>query len=289
MRIGCFALVKPFAVMAEQFKAIREMGIANADLTDNHDGGNLGVEFGFTASVSLDSHPGKLRAMAATAGVRLSAFCAHANLLDPVGPDIYSTHQIIKAIRLAALLGIRHVITTEGDPKTDFGHSLTHDQRIFAIRERLYEPIRWAEEVRVELLIEPHGIVTDDIDSMSELLGALGHEDTVGVCLDTGNSWVGGSDPLDFVKRFGKRIRHVHWKDMGPEWLPRRGEIYGCGMGSIPLGDGLVNAPAIVEALLSAGFEGDTTLEIGGADNVRLSAERLRSWVGSLTPMAMSR
>jgi inosose dehydratase len=275
--------------MAEQFKAIREMGIENADLTDNHDGGILGVEFGFTASVSLDSHPAKIRAIVAAAGVRLSAFCAHANLLDPISPDIYSTNQIIKAIRLASLLDIRHVITTEGDPKTEFGHNLTHEQRIFAIRERLYEPIHWAEELGVELLIEPHGIVTDDLESMAELLDALGHEDTVGVCLDTGNSWLGGYDPLDFIRRFGKRIRHVHWKDMGPEWLSQRGKLYGCGMGSIPLGDGLVNAPAIVEALLSVGFDGDTTIEIGGAENVRLSAERLRLWVGTTAPLAMSR
>jgi inosose dehydratase len=286
MRIGCFALVKPFAVMAEQFKAIRAMGIEHADLTDNHDGGSLGVEFGFTASVSLDSHPAKIRQMAGDAGVRLSAFCAHANLLDPIGPDIYSTYQIIKAIRLASDLGIRHVITTEGDPKTEFGHNLTHEQRIFAIRERLYEPIRWAEEVGVELLIEPHGIVTDDIDSMAELLRSLGHDETVGICLDTGNSWLGGSDPIDFVRRFGTRIRHVHWKDMGPEWLSQRGKLFGCGMASIALGDGLVNAPAIVEALLSAGFDGDTTLEIAGPENVRLSAERLRSWVGSSRPAA---
>lgn len=281
MRIGCFALVKPFALMEEQFKAIREMGITNADLTDNHDGGILGVEFGFTASVSLDSHPAKIRRMADGAGVRLSAFCAHANLLDPVSPDVYSTTQIIKAVRLAHHLGIRHVITTEGDPKTDFGHSLTHDQRIFAIRERLHVPILWAEELGVELLLEPHGIVTDTIDGMAELLSSLGHEETVGVCLDTGNSWLGGTDPLDFIRQFGKRIRHVHWKDLGQEWVSRRGTLYGCGMGSIPLGDGLVNAPAIVEALLALGFDGDTTLEIGGEDNVRLSAERIKSWVGS--------
>jgi hypothetical protein len=55
--------------MAEQFRAIREMGIENADLTDNHDGGILGAEFGFTASVSLDSHPHKIRKMAEDAGV----------------------------------------------------------------------------------------------------------------------------------------------------------------------------------------------------------------------------
>lgn len=47
MKIGCFALVEPFAPMARQFQAIREMGIRCADITDNHQGGMLGVEYGF--------------------------------------------------------------------------------------------------------------------------------------------------------------------------------------------------------------------------------------------------
>jgi inosose dehydratase len=281
MKIGCFALVQPFSRMQRQFEAIRELGIENADVTDNHEGGSLGVEYGFTASLSLDSHPAKIREMAQKAGVRLSAFCAHANLLDPPSPDIYSTNQIIKAIRLAPSLGIKHVITTEGDPKTDFGHKLTHDQRIFAIRERLYEPLRWAEELGIELLLETHGIVTDDPDSMEELLNALGHPDTLGICLDTGNSWIGGADPVEYVKRFPDRIKHVHWKDLGEDWLGKRGKIYGCGMGTAALGEGVVNVREVMHELMKAGFDGDTTLEIAGADAVKRSVQQLQQWMAS--------
>ena len=64
MIIGCFALVEPFTTMERQFQAIQEMGIKHADITDNHDGASLGVEFGFAATVSLDSHPAKIRKMA---------------------------------------------------------------------------------------------------------------------------------------------------------------------------------------------------------------------------------
>jgi sugar phosphate isomerase/epimerase len=49
-------------------------------------------------------------------------------------------------------------------------------------------------------------------------------------------------------------------------------------MGTIPLGDGLVGIPKIVGALQTIGFDGTTTLEIGGKENVMLSAERLRHW-----------
>ena len=278
MKIGCFALVEPFRSLERQFQAIKEMGISCADLTDNHQGGMLGVEYGFAASVSLDSHPAKIRDLAASAGIELTAFCAHANLLDPPAPDIYGTNEIIKAIRLAALLGIKDVITTEGDPKTVFGEHLTRSEQIFAMVEKLRSPVQWAAELGVKLLLEPHGRVTDTIDGMAAVLEKLGHPETVGICLDTGNSWLGGAEPLDYVKTFGKRIQYVHWKDMPESWLPKRGKIFGCGMAVIPLGDGVVGIPAVVKALKKTGFNGTTTLEIAGAENVKISAQRLRQW-----------
>jgi len=281
MIIGCFALVEPFQPMARQFKAIAEMGVQYADLTDSHNGGMLGVEYGFTASISLDSHPAVIREMAEDAGLKLTSFCAHANLLDPPAPSVYSTNEIIKAIRLAKLLGIDHVITTEGDPKTPFGHRLSPEEQFFAIRERLYTPIQWAEELGVKLLLETHGVVTDSVDGMAGLLEALGHEDTVGICLDTGNSWLGGAEPIEYVKTFGRRIKHVHWKDMGAEWEDKRSTLYGCGMATIALGDGVIDLPAIVDALKEVGFNGPTTLEIAGPDNVKKSVARLTEWVGS--------
>ncbi len=157
-------------------------------------------------------------------------------------------------------------------------HGLTAEQRRFAIREKLHVPVQWAEELGVELLLEPHGIVTDSVEGMAELLELLGHRESVGICLDTGNSWLGGGEPLEFIRRFGKRIRHVHWKDMGAEWLDRRGEVFGCGMATIALGDGVVGIPEIVDALERIGFDGYTTLEVAGEENVKRSVARLKEW-----------
>ncbi len=280
LKIGCFALVEPFTPMQRQFQAIAEMGIRYADLTDNHDGASLGVEYGFAASISLDSCPSRIRDLAAASGITLTSVCAHANLLDPTSPDTYGTMQIIKAVRLAAGLGIRHVITTEGDPKTAFGHNLTPAQRLFTIREKLQSPIEWAEELGVTLLLETHGVVTDNVKTMGDLLDSLGHEKSVGICLDTGNSWLGGAEPIDYVRTFGKRIGHVHWKDMAASWRPKRGTLFGCGMATIALGDGVIDLPPIVKALQKMGFHEATTLEIAGADNVRRSVERLKAWSG---------
>ena len=278
MIIGCFALVEPFSPMKRQFEAIREMGIEYADLTDNHNGGMLGVEYGFAASVSLDSHPAKIRQLANDTGITLTSVCAHANLLDPTSPDRYGTQEIIKAVRLANLLGIKQVITTEGDPKTQFGQKLKPNERIFTIKEKLQAPVEWAVELGIELLLEPHGIVTDSIDDLKILLEELGNESTVGINLDTGNSWLGGSEPMDFIKTFKHRIKHVHWKDMPADWESKRGTTFGCGMSVIPLGDGVVGIRGIVDALMENGFDGPTTLEIAGVDAVKLSYERLQEW-----------
>ena len=65
---------------------------------------------------------------------------------------------------------------------------------------------------------------------------------------------------------------------MPESWLPKRGKIYGCGMAVIPLGDGVVGIPAIVDALRAIDFHGTTTLEIAGAENVEISSQRLRQW-----------
>ncbi|MFW6060548.1 MAG: sugar phosphate isomerase/epimerase family protein [Phycisphaeraceae bacterium] len=278
MDIGCFALIDPFTDIAHQFARIRAMGFDFADLTDNHDGATLGTEYGFAASLSLDSRPGRIQKLADDNQLTLTAVCAHANLLDPPAPDRYGTHEIIKAIRLAHLLGIKQVVTADGDPKTDFGHNLRREQAIFAVQEKLYEPILWAEELGIEILIEPHGWLTDPIDNMQALLDALGHPDTVGINLDTGNCWLGGEDPHKFVKHFGARIRHVHWKDMPAEMEPQRGKLFGCGMATIPLGDGVIDIQQLVGELKDVGFDGPTTLEIAGEENLKTSADRLKQW-----------
>jgi inosose dehydratase len=278
MIIGCFALIEPFTPVRRQFQLIREMGIDYVDLTDSHDGASLGAEAGFVASLSLDSHPARIRRLVEEFELTMTSVCAHANLLDPTSPDRYGTAEVIKAIRLADLLEVKQVITTELEPKTDFGRKLSYQEKLFSIREKLYEPVLWAEELGIELLLEPHGELTDTVDGMSAILDALGHEVTVGVNLDTGNSWLGGGDPHQFVKVLGSRIKHVHWKDMGAEWEPKRGTKFGCGMATIPLGDGVVGIQQLVAELKAIGFDGPTTLEVAGVENVKKSVERLQQW-----------
>lgn len=276
MKVGCFALIDPFSVLDHQLSRIAGMGFKYADVTDNTDGGSLGVEFGFAAVASLDANPFDLQRMFAAHGLTITSYCAHANLLDPSAPWRYGTAQIIKAVRAAAAIGVKHVITTEGDPKTAFGHNLTETEALFSIREKLYEPLRVAADHGVQILLEPHGRYTDSVDHMERIL-ELCNSDALGVNLDTGNLWLGGGDPVEMVKRLGRQIGHVHWKDMPAELEPKRGTVFGTGMAVIPLGTGAVDIKGAFAALTQAGFDGYTTLEVAGDAAVLESYRYLQS------------
>lgn len=277
MKVGCFALLLPFQTLDRQLEHIAELGFEYADVTDNHPGGLLGREFGFSATVSLDDNPRDVVDLFGRYGLTITTVCAHANLLDPSSPARYATAEVMKAVRLAAGMGVEHVITTEGDPTSEWGHNLTHDERVFVVAEKLHEPVRLAEALGVQLLIEPHGILTDSIEGMQAILDRLGDPDNVGIGLDTGNSWLGGSDPVAFAEVFRDRIWHVHWKDLPAEWEEQRGEIYGCGFSPIALGEGVIDIAGVFAVLKDAPGLEYSTLEVGGDENLLKSYEYLKS------------
>lgn len=275
MTVGCFALVDPFSVLDHQLDRIRDWGFTHADITDTGDGAVLGNHFGFSAVASLDANPYDLKRAFGDRGLIITSWCAHSDLLDPPAPWRYGTSEIIKAVRGAAEIGVPHVITTEGEPITDWGKQLTEDEAILTICDKLVEPARVAEDHGVQILLEPHGPYTATIDGLERILERL-DSPAVAINLDTGNSWLGGSDPVEMVRTFGDRIKHVHWKDLGQEWEAKRGSMFGCGMSTIALGDGVIDIAGVHQALVDVGFDGHTTLEIAGDDAVLGSAEFLR-------------
>ncbi len=275
MTIGCFALIHPFSPLDAQLAQIAAWGFKHADVTDNGDGATLGTEFGFAAVASLDANPHDVRRQFEAHGITITSWCAHANLLDPASPARFGTSQIMKAIKSAALIGVKHVITTEGEPHTKFGHALTTDEQIFSIREKLHEPLRLAANLGVKLLLEPHGPVSDNIALVERVLDAC-DSPALALNLDTGNLWLGGGDPIEFVRKFGSKIEHVHWKDMPAEMTAKRGSCFGCGMATIALGEGVVGIAEVVAELKKVGFNGHTTLEIAGERAVLASRDFLQ-------------
>lgn len=274
IKLGCFALVDPFSLLDHQLDRIRDLGFRYADVTDTGDGAVLGNHFGFSAVASLDANPFDLQRLFADRGLTITSYCAHADLLDAAAPWRFGTAEIIKAIRAAAAIGVQHVVTTEGEPVTDFGRTLERRDAMAILAEKLHEPLRVATDHGVTVLLEPHGPYTGTIDGTSELLERL-NSPAVALNLDTGNSWLAGTDPVDYVKTFGPLIQHVHWKDLGADWEAKRGSIFGCGMSTIAVGSGVIDIEGVFAALINSGFDGYSTLEVAGDDAVLGSASHL--------------
>lgn len=86
--------------------------------------------------------------------------------------------------------------------------------------------------------------------------------DLIGLCLDTGHYCYGGGDPLDAVRRYKSRIRHLHLKDVRPpvlESVKRDGIHY---LEAIrrgvfcELGEGAIDFRSVLEELGQSGFHG---------------------------------
>lgn len=274
IKLGCFALVDPFSTLDHQLDRVRDWGFSFADVTDTSDGAVLGNHFGFSAVASLDANPYDIKRMFDERGLTITSYCAHSDLLDPSAPWRYGTSQIIKAVRAAAAIGVKHVVTTEGEPVTPFGRGLSTAEAIFSIAEKLAEPLRVAEDHGVTILLEPHGPYTCSIDATSALLARI-KSPALGLNLDTGNLWLGGGDPVEYVKTFGDLIQHVHWKDLGADWESKRGSMFGCGMSNIAVGTGVIDIEGAYSALVASGYDGYSTLEVGGDEAVLGSADYL--------------
>jgi inosose dehydratase len=277
MEIGVFLLIEPFASVEVQLQKAKDMGFKHADITDTNAGGSMLGSAGFSPTVSLDENPFEVKRLFEKYDMNPSTVCAHATLLEPSNPAAYGTSEIMKAIKFAAAIGITEVITTETDPRSEWANNLTYEQSVFIIAEKLYTPVKMAEDYGVHILMEPHGPITDSIQGLKDVFALLGNPSSLGVNLDTGNSWLGGTDPVEMAKVFKDKIHHVHWKDLGEEWVPKRGTEFGCGFSTIAIGDGVIDIKGVCEVLKDAGIASSTLEIVGSEDILKKSAAFLKA------------
>ncbi len=266
MTIGVFLFNEPFASVEVQLRRAREMGFKHADITDTNAGGSMMGTAGFSPTISLDENPFEVKRLFEKYDITPTTVCAHAGLLEPSNPGTYGTAEIMKAIKFAAAIGITEVVTTETDPRSEWACSLSYAEQIFVIAEKLCVPVRMAADYGVHVLLEPHGPVTDTIKGLQDVFNRLGNPDALGVNLDTGNSWLGGADPVEMARIFKDKIHHIHWKDLGAEWESKRGTEFGCGFSTIALGEGVIDIKGVCDVLRDSGIA-SSTLEIVGDDD----------------------
>jgi len=276
MNVGVFLLIEPFASVEVQLQKAKEMGFEYADITDTNAGGSMLGTAGFSPTVSLDENPFDVKRLFEKYGMSPLTVCAHSGLLEPSNPGVYGTAEIMKAVHFASAIGV-DVVTTETDPRSEWARKLTYEQQVFIVAEKLYTPCRMAEDLGVNILLEPHGPITDSIQGLKDVFDLLGNPKSLGVNLDTGNSWLGGTDPVEMAKVFKDKIHHIHWKDLGEEWVEKRGKEFGCGFSTIALGDGVIDIKGVCNVLKDADIPGSTLEIIGSEDILKKSVDYLRS------------
>jgi len=276
MKIGVFLLIEPFASVEVQLQRAQQMGFTCADITDTNAGGSMLGTAGFSPTVSLDDNPFAVRRLFEKYGIEPTAVCAHAGLLEPSSAGTYGTAEIMKAVQFAAAIGIKDVVTTDTDPRSAWAKSLSHQEQVFVMAEKLCVPVEMAEDYGVRILLEPHGPITDTISGMQEVFDRLGNPTSLGVNLDTGNSWLGGTDPVEMAKAFKDKIYHIHWKDLAAEWEPKRGTLYGCGFSTIALGDGVIDIKGVCDVLKDRQISSSTLEIIGDEQILKRSVSYLR-------------
>lgn len=111
------------------------------------------------------------------------------------------------------------------------------------------------------------------------------------LCFDTGHYAYGGGDPTQFVRDHSEWIGHLHLKDVDPDMLTRarsNGWGFTDALRQIifcPFGSGLVDIPAIIEALQAVYFDGwviveQDTCQGDPTERARANRNYLRSCCG---------
>jgi sugar phosphate isomerase/epimerase len=230
---------------------------------------------GYDPAVSLQSNPRALRRRLDAKGLKVSQIDAAFPLMGPEGSSL-GVPYIQQAIRFAAEIGCPYVDTTDGAFKTE-GFS---DEEVFRITcDNYRQCLGWAEDYKVGINVETHGPYTTDPEFLERLFR---HFDSpyLGFNFDTGNTFISGNDPLEFLKRFRGKVTHCHIKDVAPTLAASsRGEETGIATSEVPIGGG-VNAENIqkcVQFLRSSGWSGVLSIECYGSDpNIRQSVGFLR-------------
>jgi sugar phosphate isomerase/epimerase len=234
---------------------------------------------GYDPAVSLQSNPRRLKKYLDSKRLAVSQIDGAFPLMGPDG-STFGVQYVQQAIRFAAEIGCPIVDTTDGAAKPE-GYS---DDEVFRIAcENYKQCLCWAEDYGVTLNIETHGPYTTNGEFLERLFE---HFDSphLRFNFDTGNTYISGNDPLEYLTRFCKHLSHLHIKDVSPGLAAAmRGEETGIGCSEVPVGGG-VNAENIKKCLAylrQSGWSGVASIECYGADeNIRKSIEFLRPLVG---------
>ena len=164
-----------------------------------------------------------------------------------MGPDgsTFGVQYVQQSIRFAAEVGCPMVDTVDGAFEIE---GLSREEVFRITCDNYRQCLPWAEDYGVIVNVEPHGPYTTDGDFMERLFAHFDSEH-LRFNMDTGNAFIAGLDPLEYLKRFRKYLAHAHIKDVSAGLAAAvRGEETGIATSEVPVGGG-VNAENIARCI----------------------------------------
>ena len=242
------------------------------------DGQDFIEGLGYSPAVSLNANPIRLRRYLDDNGLKVSQIDAAYPITGPMGAT-FGVRYMQRAIQFAAAIGCPFVVTTDGQARPE---GFTDEQVLAITRESLRQIIEWAEDYEVTVNIETHGPYTNDPEILEQMLNFFDTE-RMGLNLDTGNTFIAGGNPAEFVQRFLGKLRYMHIKDVSESLAAAlRGEETGIAMSESPIGRGVnaENISACIRLLKEADWDGVISVECLGTDeNLAASIDWLRQQI----------
>jgi inosose dehydratase len=235
-------------------QAVRDIAAAGYTGTEMFDG-NL---------ARYADRPDELRALLDETGVQLVSVYTGANFIYPdILPD--ELHRVERAAELAASFGAGRLVVGGGARRAAGTTEADYD-RLAEARDR---GTHQAPGPRLEACYHPH--LTTIVESPDELERLLPRT-RIGFCPDTAHLAAGGGDPVELIRRYPDRVRHVHLKDLRQDPLQ-----------FLPLGQGVLDFPDILQAVREAGYDSWLLVELDAYDgDPREAAEISKAYLDKL-------
>ena len=190
-------------------------------LAEAREAGFAGVELGYKFPRRTDD----LRPILARHGLDLVSGWYSARILEQSAADERTA--VADHLDLLADMGCRAMVFAEvsgcvhGDRRAPVSRRpRLADEQWAGFGERLTEVADHLAGRGVQLAYHHHmGTVVESEEEIDRLMEVTG--DAVGLLLDTGHLVYAGGDPVAVAGRHGRRINHVHCKDIRPDVLER--------------------------------------------------------------------
>ena len=259
-------------------------GDVEQSIRDVSDLGYLGYEtFGRTV-LEWNAKRGGFRQLLDRYAIPLAAVYCYNEWIDPTRAAQDIAEALDEARALRDLGG--QTLVVQGGRRPPNGYT---QEQFLRLAEALNEVGRIAKDLEVQVGLHPHtgtAIETrQDIDTILDLLDPS----LVGFAPDTGQIAKGGSDILEVMQTYRRRINHVHLKDWCGKY--QRGadgkEIDATGYVNYePVGNGILPIPAILDILVAADFAGWVNVELDGTPRAprppREAAAMSRDYLGKV-------